>query len=64
MLVRITTITHPGTNFSTALLCFKWASSGIEGWDVYIFWALLATHLTAGFVYAKKGIYPPTLAYW
>jgi hypothetical protein len=48
-----------------ALLCFKWATSGIQkGWDTYIFTTLLVTHVSAGAAYARKGIYPPTAAYW
>ena len=48
-----------------ALLCFKWSQEGLSGsLDKYIFGALLATHLSAGFAYFRKGIFPPTLVYW
>lgn len=48
-----------------ALLCYKWASEGLTStWDMYLFTALLVTHTSAGFAYARKGIMPPVAVYW
>jgi hypothetical protein len=48
-----------------ALLCFNWASKGInEGLGKYVLAALLATQIGTGAAYFKKGIYPPSLVYW
>lgn len=49
---------------TTALLCFKWANSGIQdAMDKSILLTLMATHVTAGLVYARKGIFPPLFVY-
>lgn len=52
---------------SVALLCFKWAQSGIDlkaGIERYILALLLATQTTTGLMYLRKGVPPPAVAYW
>ena len=49
----------------SALLCFKWSELGlVDGWDTGILTTLLATHVTVGFMYARKGDVPVTASYW
>jgi len=50
----------------TALLCFKWAQTGVvpAGIERYILYMLLATQITTGAMYLKKGIPGPMAVYW